>query len=979
MNKSNFKNDSWLWFIFIAVLAIGVIAGGYWYDRKQIQVVRNSKYHELKSIAQLKINQIVAWRNKAIFGVQVYATTPLFRESAVRWLQESENNRLKDQILKGWELIRKHDGFKNIILAGLDGNVKLSLNPDVIKLSPYARKMVNKAISTEDVVFGDFFRSPSSGAIYIDVTAPILNMTDQPVAVLVLQLDPVKDLYPLIKFWPNPSPSSETLLVSKDGNQVLFLNNLQHNPQKALTESLPLSRLTNPEVHWVPDQEGLFEGRDYRGVTVVADISHVPDTDWYMVTKVDKSEILADARNLSLYIGIIVVLLLVLAGTGSGFIYRYQRARIYRKLYSIEKAHTDILEEFRITLYSIGDGVISMDKFGRIRHMNPVAERLTGWSEAEARDKPLGEVFHIIHEETREVLNDPDEEVLQKKGIVKLPDAVLLIARDGTEHPIADSAAPINEGRDKLIGIVLVFSDVTKEREARRALSESERRYRNFFMEDITGDFISTPEGELLDCNPAFIKLLGLKSAEEAKKQNMTTLFSSPEASDDLLKLLRKEKKVVDHELEMRRVDGKPIQVIENVTGKFDNNGNLIKIQGYLFDITDRKKLEQQLLQAQKMEAVGRLAGGVAHDFNNQLSVIIGYSEMALEEAAKSGNIRHDYLQEILKAARHSADLTRQLLAFARRQIISPKVLDLNDTITDILKMLQRLIGEDIDLIRKPGTGLGKVKIDPSQVDRILANLLVNARDAISGVGRIVIRTENVVFDEAYCADHLGFFPGEFVLLEVSDNGCGMDKETLANIFEPFFSTKEQGKGTGLGLATVYGIVKQNEGFINVYSEPGEGTTFRIYLSRFGDEASCAPAAPAPETVQHGTETILLVEDEKTIMKMAKHMLEKLGYTVLAVSSPAEALHQIETYPDDIHLLITDIVMPEMNGRHLADRLCSIKPALKCLFMSGYTANAIAHRGILDEGVCFVQKPFSIKDLAAKVREALSRSLSPGT
>ena len=292
------------------------------------------------------------------------------------------------------------------------------------------------------------------------------------------------------------------------------------------------------------------------------------------------------------------------------------------------------------------------------------------------------------------------------------------IARDGTEHPIADSAAPINGNRDKLIGIVLVFSDVTKEREARHALSESERRYHNFFMEDITGDFIATPEGELLDCNPAFVRILGLKSAEEAKKHNMITLFSSPEASDDLLKLIRKEKKVLDHELEMRRVDGKPIHVIENVFGKFDSNGYLIEIQGYLIDITERKKLEQQLLQAQKMEAVGRLAGGVAHDFNNQLSVIMGYSEMALDEAAKSGNIRRDYLEEILKAAQHSAELTRQLLAFARKQIIAPRVLDLNDTVTDILKMLQRLIGEDIELIWKPDADLFKVKIDPSQIDQ---------------------------------------------------------------------------------------------------------------------------------------------------------------------------------------------------------------------------------------------------------------------
>ncbi|MCF6290227.1 MAG: PAS domain S-box protein [Desulfobacterales bacterium] len=971
MKKTGFRTDPWLWFILVAVLATGFIAGGYWYARQQVQLVRNSKYQELKSIAQLKINQIATWRNESIFGIQVYATNPLFRESAARWLQENENSRLKDQILSGWEVIREHAGFKNIVLAGLDSSVRLSLDPNVVKLSHYAKDMVNKTSSTEDIIFSDFFRCPVSGAIYIDVMAPVFDPAGRPVAVLILRLDPARDLYPLIRFWPTPSPSSETMIVAKDGSQVLFLNKLRHDPQHALTKRLPLTRLTSPAVQSVLGREGVFEGRDYRGATVVADISPVPDTHWYMVTKVDKSEILAATRYHSFFIGMVVLLLLLLTGAGSGFIYRRQRAEVYRQLYGAEKERNEILEEFRITLYSIGDGVISMDASGRIRHLNPVAERLTGWSEAEARGRPLGEVFHIIHENTRKALVDPGERVLREGGIVKLPDDALLIARDGTEHPIADSAAPINGDRDSLIGIVLVFSDVTEERKARRALRESEKRYRNFFMEDITGVFISTPEGELLDCNPAFARIMGLTSAEQANKLDMTTLFSSPAASDDLLTRLRQEKKVIDHELEMRRVDGKTIHVIENVIGKFDNSGNLVEIQGYLFDITERKKLEQQLMQAQKMEAVGRLAGGVAHDFNNKLSVIMGYSEMALAEIPKPGGAWNDYLQEILKAAQHSADLTRQLLAFARKQIIAPRVLDLNDAVTQILKMLQRLIGEDIDLVWRPDADLCKVRIDPAQIDQILANFLVNARDAISGVGRVVIRTENVVFDESYCADHAGFSPGEYVLLEVSDNGDGMDKETLANIFEPFFTTKEQGKGTGLGLATVYGIVKQNEGFINVYSEPGQGTTFRIYLPRFADQASCSPAAPAPETVQQGTETILLVEDEEAILKMARQMLESLGYTVLAVGTPVEALHRVEACPGEIHLLITDIVMPEMNGRNLADQLGSIKPALKCLFMSGYTANAIAHSGILDEGVHFIQKPFSIKDLAAKVRQAL--------
>jgi len=386
----------------------------------------------------------------------------------------------------------------------------------------------------------------------------------------------------------------------------------------------------------------------------------------------------------------------------------------------------------------------------------------------------------------------------------------------------------------------------------------------------------------------------------------------------------------------------------------------------------EREKLQTQLLQAQKMEAVGRLAGGVAHDFNNMLQVILGRTEMALSEIDQESSL-YEGLTEIQKAAEHSADLTRQLLAFARKQTVHPQVLDLNDTVSGMLKMLRRLIGEDIDLGWLPGLGLWKVRMDPSQIDQILANLMVNARDAIGGVGRVTIGTENVVFDEAYCADHAGFIPGEYVLLAVSDDGRGMDKEILVNIFEPFFTTKGLGEGTGLGLATVYGIVKQNEGFINVYSEPDLGTTFRIYLPRFADEAVEVPVAKAVGTLPEGTETVLLVEDEETILNLGKTMLKGLGYTVLTAGTPGRAIHLAEKHPGAIDLLITDVVMPEMNGRDLAGQLVSIRPTMKCLYMSGYTANLIVHRGVLDEGVQFIQKPFSMSDLAEKVREVLDQ------
>jgi two-component system, cell cycle sensor histidine kinase and response regulator CckA len=389
-------------------------------------------------------------------------------------------------------------------------------------------------------------------------------------------------------------------------------------------------------------------------------------------------------------------------------------------------------------------------------------------------------------------------------------------------------------------------------------------------------------------------------------------------------------------------------------------------------DEKEHQELQEQLAQAQKMESVGRLAGGVAHDYNNMLSVIMGYAELA-KEKVRTDDPLHSDLTEILKAARRSTDITRQLLAFARKQTIAPKVVDLNAIVESMLRMLGRLIGEDIDLVWRPGKQLWPIKIDPAQVDQVLANLCVNARDAIAGTGKVTIETHNFNCDKAYCEIHAGFFPGDFVSLTVSDEGCGMDRETLNSIFEPFFTTKGVDEGTGLGLATVYGIVKQNNGFINVYSEPGKGTAFRLYLPRFiGDKPRSMIARPVETPTSHG-ETLLLVEDEPAIMKMAQTMLRRLGYHAMVAGSPSQALELAKEHPGAIDLLITDVVMPEMNGRKLSEQMSSLYPGLKTLFMSGYTANVIAHRGVLEEGMNFIQKPFSLHDLGVKVRAVLDR------
>ena len=403
---------------------------------------------------------------------------------------------------------------------------------------------------------------------------------------------------------------------------------------------------------------------------------------------------------------------------------------------------------------------------------------------------------------------------------------------------------------------------------------------------------------------------------------------------------------------------------------KVDSFAMVTDISKQKLEQEEREKLQRQFNQAQKMESVGRLAGGVAHDFNNMLGVILGYTELSLNNVDPTHPL-HANLKEIYKAAIRSADITRQLLAFARKQTIIPVVFDMNRNVERMLKMLQRLIGEDIDVAWLPAMDLWPVKMDPVQIDEMLANLCVNAKDAIADVGRIAIETGNAVFDETYCANHAGFVAGEYVLLRVSDNGCGMDRETLDKLFEPFFTTKELGKGTGLGLATVYGVVNQNKGFIKIDSELGKGTTFRVYLPRYAAQAVETEQEAAAKTAINRGETVLVVEDEPSLQVMAKRMLEKLEYRVLSASTPNEAIGLAEKHAGEIKLLITDVIMPEMNGRDLAERMQSLYPGMKILFMSGYTADVVVNGGVLDKGVNFIQKPFSMRNLAVKVREAL--------
>ena len=530
--------------------------------------------------------------------------------------------------------------------------------------------------------------------------------------------------------------------------------------------------------------------------------------------------------------------------------------------------------------------------------------------------------------------------------------------------------------------ILALLVDITKRKKAQDELKTNEERLRLALAAANQGLYdLNVQTGEAT-VSPEYATMLGYDPADFHETNAKWIERLHPDDHEPVAAAYRDyiAGKISEYRVEFRQRtkpgDWKWILSLGKVV-EYNPAGQPLRMLGTHTDITGRKqaeeekqKLQAQLLQAQKMESVGRLAGGVAHDFNNMLQTILGYSDLSLAQVEATNPV-HEGLLEIRKAAMRSADLTRQLLAFARKQTANPKIIDLNDTVSGMLKMLQRLIGEDIDLAWLPGHSLWPVKMDPSQLDQILANLAVNARDAIADTGKITIETENISLDTAYCTGHPDALPGKYVQLMVSDNGCGMDKETTAQIFEPFFTTKEQGKGTGLGLATVYGIVRQNNGFVNLYSEPGQGTTFSIYLPSFISETVPVAETSRTEEPLNGTETVLLVEDDAAILDLGMTVLQRLGYTVLAANTPNMAIQLAQEQEGEIHLLITDVIMPEMNGRELAQRLSSLRPTMQCLYMSGYTANVIAHHGVLDPGIHFIQKPFSIDALGRAVREAL--------
>lgn len=647
-----------------------------------------------------------------------------------------------------------------------------------------------------------------------------------------------------------------------------------------------------------------------------------------------------------------------------------EQARMIAAGVKIEEELRASRQRFQELVELLPEVVYEIDERGLVTFTNAQGFLMTGYSPSDI-EIGLKATDLIIPSDREQGLRNLER--LLKGETVGLSSYTVL-RKDGTTFPAVARSAPIvREGQ--IVGIRGVMVDVTEQKRALDSLLESERRYRDLYENSVDALYAHDLDGNYLSANSAVETVLGYP-----RERFLTLNFRDIVYPEDLAKTVENFRKKVEngiektgpYEIRVLTEDGS-VRWVEVTSRIVKEAGRPVAVEGSGRDITERKKLEERLRQSAKMEAIGLLAGGIAHDFNNLLTAMMGYAEMLRLHLPSETPDWHRVCR-IQRAAESAADLTRQLLAFGRKQVLDARPLILNDVIADFEKMLRRVIGEDVDIVTDLSADLGTVLADAGQVEQILMNLAVNARDAMPNGGVLRIETYNVVLDEDYARSHPDATGGDYVLMTMSDTGSGMDSVTLGRIFDPFFTTKAKGVGTGLGLSTVYGIVKQHQGHLAVYSEPGIGTTFKVYLPRVFEKPDrlpqAAPAAPLPA----GDETILVVEDEEIVRVLACDVLDMLGYSVLCAPDPAEALAISDSHDGPIQLLLTDVVLPGMDGRSLFKRLSSSRPELDVLYVSGYTENFIVHHGVLDRGVFFLQKPFTLDGLGHKIREVLDRT-----
>ena len=1331
-------------FAVLAGVCVLLFGAAYVYYRSLVRDIKDEQYEAISAIGAYKADQVRQWRAERLTDASQIAASTYFRRGLEEFLRDPAQPELLRRMKERLSVERTPFANDAVFLLSPGGAVLASVGDAGGSSDSVVHSLVGAALANPSPVVSNFHRH-ADGVVHVAAAQAVRDDRGDVLAVVVLRTDAAHYLYPLIRSWPGRSRTGETLLLQREGNALVFVNAPRPSVDAALSVRLPLTRTEFPAVQAALGRRGRAEGDDYRGVPVLADLRGIADSPWLLVSKIDEGEIVATARERTALVVVVLALLALLSGTALAYDGRKRQARLFRDLYEAERRNLAAEAMFRTTLYSIGDAVVTTDVAGRIRGMNRVAERLTGWTESDARGKRFEQVVCLVNEHTRAPAPNAVADVLRTGAMVELPMQMLLIGRDGSEHPVADCAAPIRDASGTVSGVVQVLADETTQRAAQHALAESEERWM-FALEgagegvwdwnlvtnevlysrrwkemlgyseaeigtgfaefgervaaedlarvladvrahragetpayetefrmrckdgswkwisargmvtgrgangqplrmigthaDITGRkrdeallqtrlhlsqcSLTHSAGELLQvtlddakrltgsdagfCHVAgpgrnavshegwpagrvpvarelvvpvvrdgrVVMQLGvgnkpteydqqdaatlsaladlcwgivtrrqLEESLHANEAHLTAILESttdgvlavdtnghvvkanrrfaelwripddvvargndsemlgvvvnqlqdPDAFLDKVQSLYHsdvteqdsiafkdgrvferstsamvmggvvtgrvwsfrdvtERKVADAALRLqgaalnvaanpmvitdrdaviewvnaaftsvtgfpaheavgedlrvllssgvhdrefyaamwdtiltgeawhgemtnRRKDGTWYPEDVTITPVKDARGEVTHCIAITRDLTQEKAKHAQFLQAQKMESVGRLAGGIAHDFNNLLTVITNTVDIISENVRPDDPLRAD-LEEIQHAGERAAALTRQLLAFSRREVLKPELVQLSVMVEELQPMLQRLIGEDVDVVFPAGTPTGCIRADLGQVEQVVLNLVVNARDAMPDGGTLTIAASDVHVDAASAAELGALQPGPYVMLSVSDTGIGMDKETRLKIFEPFFTTKAQGQGTGLGLATVYGIVQQSGGAISVDSELGRGTTFTVYLPRVPGDVPGSRSASVRK-VQGGKETILIVEDEAPVLRTSTRILRSAGYTVLTASDGMEALRVLEGHDGTVHLLLTDVVMPGVGGRELAGWLADIRPEIKVIYTSGYTDDAILRHGVLDRSAHFISKPYKRATLTRKIREVLDsvRSAAP--
>jgi PAS domain S-box-containing protein len=1183
------------------ILSAGIITTGYVSYRNYEKHHLTEVERQLSAIAELKAEELAGWRKERLGDASVFYKNDNFSARVRQYLKTPGDPEAQTRLRTWISQFQAAYEYDRIFLLDTKGVERMSVPDKPEPVAPDLLEQLSEIMRSRQVTFLDFHRDRPDQPIHLAIMVPVLDGWEggRGIGLLVFRIDPQKYLYPFINRWPIPSRTAETLLVRREGNEVVFLNELRFQKNTALNLRIPLEKTETPAVQAALGHQGIVEGKDHLGAPVIAYVRSVPDSPWFLIARMDISEVYAPLRERLWIMVFLIGALLIGAGAVVGLLWRHQSARYYLERYEASEALLAISSRQEAILSAVPDIIMEVDSnkvytwanqagrefFGEdvigreavfyfegeqdtyktvkplfngkenviyieswqrrkdgqkrllawwcrvlkdnggnvtgalstarditegrraeeekqrilnlskdliciagmdgyFKYVSPSWERTLGYTREEMLSRPFLDFIHPDdHGE-----NDAEVEIL-RAGKDTIDFENRYIHKDGPILTISWVATPLVEERL----MFCIGRDITERKQAADALRESEERFRMLVESAPEAIFVQS-QGFFVYINPTMLRLLGASTPEELLGKEIMERMApeyhgairerirmqhetgkpAPLMEQEYLRLdgsrvpvettavavrfqdrdaylvfVRDitERKRAEEELRKlsRAVEQSPTSVmitdlhgdIEYVNPKFTDvtgfsfeevrgkNPRILKSgetppveyqklwktitsggewhgvfhnkskDGTLFwerasisavhdssgaithfiaikeDITNQKSLEDQLLQAQKLEAVGQLAGGIAHDFNNILTAIIGYGHIIKMKMKEDDPLR-TYAEQILLLSDKAANLTQSLLSFSRKRIMNPEPVTLNEIIKRIDYLLSRIIGEDIRLQTILSEEDLIVMADQGHIEQVLMNLATNARDSMPEGGRLSIGTEKIDIDDEFIKEHGFGEEGAYALIAVTDTGAGMDRETREKIFEPFFTTKEVGKGTGLGLSMVYGIIKQHEGYINVYSEPGIGTTFRIYLPLI--EGKVEEIKPEViQTVERGTETVLLAEDETEVKEFTKKMLEEYGYKVITAGSGQEAINEFKAHKDKIQLLLFDVIMPNKNGREAYEEIKKIRPDIRALFMSGYPADIINKHGILEKGFAYIEKPASPTKLLKKIKEVLGK------